>query len=94
MVKSIKIVIGGKEYTLRGDDEQLIQHAAHEVNSQLTELEARHQDESAATLAILAALNIAEEYYKQEKASRTETQYIIDEINSVVELIEANLTEN
>jgi len=83
MVKSIKIVIGGKEYTLRGDDENIIQQAAQEVNRQLEELQSRHLDESPSTLAMLAALNIAEMYFKIKHLSEIEHKYITEQLNNM-----------
>jgi cell division protein ZapA (FtsZ GTPase activity inhibitor) len=87
MVKSIKIVIGGKEYTLRGDDENIIQQAAQEVNRQLEELQSRHLDESPSTLAMLAALNIAEMYYKILHQSESDNKYVTEQMNSMSKLL-------
>jgi cell division protein ZapA (FtsZ GTPase activity inhibitor) len=80
MVKSIKIVIAGKEYTLKGDDEQLILRAANDVNTQLTEMEKLNKKESAATLAILTALNIAEENWNNKQTSQQTIKDAVDEL--------------
>jgi len=87
MAKSIKVIIGGKEYSLRGDNEKLIQHVAGEVNSQLRELGSRHGEESPITLTVLTALNLAERSVRDRTQKEVDTQYIIDEMNLMAELI-------
>ena len=91
MTKSIRVNIGGKEYSLKGHDEKLIYQASNEVNNQFDELEAKHPKESAATLSILSALNIAEKYYKTIQRKDDEQSFLINELNNMAGFIKMNL---
>jgi cell division protein ZapA (FtsZ GTPase activity inhibitor) len=91
MVKSIRIVIGGKEYTLKGDDEKIIESAAQEVNRQIEELQSRHHEESASTLAVLAALNIAEESFKNKYQMEIDDSYVIAQLGDMKTALDAEL---
>ncbi len=92
MAKSLKVNIGGKEYVLRGDDEALLQRVTREVNSQLAALENSHTEESATTLSILAALNIAEKHFKYKEQNTVSNKYIINEINAMTEFLQSSIT--
>ena len=94
MPKSVKVIIGNKEFTLKGEDEVLIDQAAHEVDSQLGELNKRNSAESPETLSILAALNIAEKYYKGRLQDEANVKFVIDELNKMTEYIETQNSVN
>jgi cell division protein ZapA (FtsZ GTPase activity inhibitor) len=88
MAKSIRVIISGKEYLLRGDDEKLVQQVAREVNQQLSELEKSHRDESATTLSVLTALNIAEKHLIAERQNENNKKYVIDELDKISDYLE------
>lgn len=92
MAKSIKVNIGGKEYSLRGDNEKLIFTLANEVNEQLDALGSRHGEESAATLSTLAALNLAEKAYLEKIQKANNETYILDELHKMTSYLEGHLT--
>ncbi len=87
MAKSIKVIIGGKEYSLRGDNEKLIQHVAGEVNSQLREIGSRHGEESATTQTVLTALNLAERGIRDRAQKEANELYVENELGKMAELI-------
>ncbi len=91
MAKSLRVIIGGKDYVLRGEDESLLQKVTQEVNSQLSSLEKSHTDESATTLSILAALNIAEKHYKYLEQDTDSNRYIINELNAMSEFLQNSM---
>ena len=91
MVKSIRIVIGGKEYTLRGDNEKIIQLASSEVNRQLEELETRHYDESSTTLSVLAAMNIAEKFYLSREQHESDYFFVANEMENLADYLEQHI---
>lgn len=76
MAKTVKVNIGGKEYSLTGDDENLIVDTAKKVNDQINSLKQQNNSLTDNTLAMLTALNIAEEDLKKER-------YYEDKINSL-----------
>ena len=83
MQNAIKVNIGGREYSLRGQDEDIIKQAAKEVNTQLDNLKGKTK-ESATTLPLLAALNIAEKYYIKKKQHEIDINFLANEINEMV----------
>lgn len=87
MVKSIKVIIGGKEYSLRGDNEKLIQHVASEVNNQIKEIGARHTEESSTTISVLTALNMAEKGIREKIQRETDESFVVNELGRMAELI-------
>lgn len=94
MANSLRVIIGGKEYVLRGEDESLLQKVTQEVNSQLSSLENSHVDESATTLSILAALNIAEKHYKYKEQSTESSRYLINELNAMTEYLQKSIGQD
>lgn len=94
MAKSVRVIIGGKEYSLRGDDEKLIQQVANEVNTQLANLELSNKEESATTLSVLTALNIAEKYYKHCGEYNNYEKNIAIELNSMAEFLARQIQDN
>ncbi len=67
MSKAIRVTIGGKELTLRGENEELIRSSVREVNQQLHTLQESIPDQSTSTLHLLAAVNMAEQYLTSEE---------------------------
>ena len=86
MQKSIKVNIAGKEYSLRGENEDIIYQAANEVNSQLEILRGK-SGESLSGLSMLAALNIAEKYYSDKKQKDVDLNFLSNEIKQMVDYL-------
>jgi cell division protein ZapA (FtsZ GTPase activity inhibitor) len=83
MQKAIKVNIAGREYSLRGEDEELIKSAAAEVNIQLDNLKGKTK-ETVTTLPLLAALNIAEKYYINKKQQEIDINFLAKELNEMI----------
>ena len=88
MIQSIRVKIGGKEYTLRGEDEQKVRSCAAEVDSQFQELQGKLQDQSTATLAVVSALNLAEINYDLKSQSAADTAFISSEFDKMSAFLE------
>lgn len=90
MSKSIKIQIGAKEYSLQGDNPELVEQAAAVVDKNIRMVygDAPLESNDANTL-LIAALNIAEEYIQindiKEKAIHIFTESI-QKANSRLEI--------
>lgn len=91
MLKSIRVKIGGKEYTLRGEDEQKMLTAADEVNTQLELLKGSLHDQSSATHAIVAALNIAEKKYEQDQNITNDLSQLVQELEHMAMTLEKSM---
>jgi cell division protein ZapA (FtsZ GTPase activity inhibitor) len=83
MSKSVKIVIGGKDYSLKGDDESVIRIAANEVNKEISFLEKNFPEESPATISVLTALNLAEKNIAGKKQKEVDESFLIEQINKM-----------
>jgi len=91
MAKPIRIVIGGREYNLRGDNEAFIQKTAEELNKQIDTIRNIYSDESSITITTLAALNIAEKSAKAIEKQEINERFVINEINKMTDFINSRL---
>ena len=67
-MNSVTVEIYGSEYRIRGDaDEESIQEIAHYVDSKMSEISDATTMSSALKVAILAALNIAGELFRERE---------------------------
>lgn len=91
-MKTIKVNIGGKEYSLAGDNEQLVRQTANEVDSQMVDLVGSHgelADDKA--LPILTALNIAEAKILQAMQADNDRSFVVDELKKMTESLKQSL---
>jgi len=71
--ESVKVDIFGKTYTLRGDaDPDYVQEIAAFVNERMNEVAGKSAVASTTKVAILAAVNIADELFREQR-KRLET---------------------
>jgi cell division protein ZapA (FtsZ GTPase activity inhibitor) len=89
MAQTVKVTILGAEYPLRSNDEALTQQLAQEVDAQLRELQAKLPSQSTTTLAVLAALNFAEQEAHTKENERRE----LDRIALDLETLSATLEQ-
>lgn len=87
MVKTIKFTIGGKEYSLRGDNETLLLRAASEVNNVFRKIQENYSDESLSTISILTALNIAEKSINEKLQIEVDENYLVEQINKMTDYL-------
>lgn len=66
----VKVKVYGQELSLRADNPERVQRAASYVDGQMTLFHAKAPDQSTSTMAILTALNVAEEYMATDDAVR------------------------
>jgi cell division protein ZapA (FtsZ GTPase activity inhibitor) len=67
--KDIRIKIFNNHYTLKGDDIELVEKSAQYVDSLMNKIQNDIPNQSDITIAIVSALNIAENYYKEKNTS-------------------------
>ena len=68
--KSIKVKIFGSEYPLRGESEELTKKVAAYVDQMITTIHDKIPEQPPLTVAVLSALNITEELFKEKEKSR------------------------
>ncbi len=64
--KDIRIKIFNNHYTLKGDDVELLEKSAQHVDNLMNKVQNEIPNQSDITVAIVSALNIAENYYKEK----------------------------
>ena len=70
-MRSVSVHIGGRKYTLRSDKkEDDVQSVAQFVDARLARLQANTRTADSQALAVLAALQIAEELLAEQEAHR------------------------
>jgi len=77
--KTVKVKIFNMEYTLKVEDENLAYKVAEYVDRLMNELHNKLPDQSVLTIAILTALNIAEELFR-ERANRGYVESEIEDL--------------
>ncbi len=88
MAQTVKVTILGAEYPLRSNDEALTQQLAQEVDAQLRELQAKLPSQSTTTLAVLSALNFAEQEAHTKENERRELDRIALDLETLSSALE------
>ncbi len=78
--KTIKVKIFNTEYTLKVEDENLAYKVVEYVDRMMNELHSKFPDQPTLTIAVLTALNIAEELFRE----RRDRGYIEGEIEDLL----------
>ena len=80
----VTVTIGGMEYHLLADDDpQYVKKTAELVDRKLREVHQGSANLSALTAAVMAALNIADDYYKASDSLRSQIREYADEAASL-----------
>jgi cell division protein ZapA (FtsZ GTPase activity inhibitor) len=93
MAQTIKVTILGTEYPLRSNDEALTRQLATDVDAELREMQAKLPSQSTTTLAVLGALNFAEQVSHAGENERRELERLTAEIETLSSTIERVLEE-
>ncbi len=88
MSKAIRVQIGGKDLTLRGENEEKIKQSVREVNIQVQHLQQTLREQSTPTLTVLAALNIAEKYLDEKEQHVQATRAVAEELDKMTQYLE------
>lgn len=83
MAEKITVHIHGSEYNLRGEDASRVRAAADLVNERMRDVAGKSPTQSPATVAVLAALNTAEELLNERERSQLETQQLLQRIEAL-----------
>lgn len=93
-MKSVRVKIGGQEYSLRTDDEVKLRDIADRVDSQLRALQSSTAEQSTSTLSILTALTIAEQEYDSRKQQITDVQYLVAEVEAMIAFLRQSFAKS
>jgi len=87
VVKTIKFTIGGKDYSLKGDNEVLLYRAANDVKNVYSKIQESYPDESVSTISVLTALNIAEKSINEKQQIEVDEDYLVEQINKMTDYL-------
>lgn len=92
MKKQIEIKVLGQKFTIRSDsDEDYVHEVAQFVDQKMTEVASSSKTVSSLNIAILAAMNIADEFMKYKKDKEKVCDIAEKKIKSVIELIDLQI---
>ncbi len=81
--KSIKVRIFGSEYPLRGENEDFTKRVASYVDGMLTRIHEKIPEQPPLTVAVLSALNITEDLFKEQERRGNDVEYLETEIEKL-----------
>ena len=92
--RSIKVKIFGSEYPLRGDSEEFTRKVAAHVDDMISSIHTRLPDQPTLTVAVLSALNITEDLFKERDRSKATLSMIEEEIGKLSAFMDESLGED
>ncbi|MBM2846117.1 MAG: hypothetical protein HW407_1429 [Bacteroidetes bacterium] len=81
--KSIKVKIFGSEYPLRGESEEFTRKVATYVDDMINTIHGKIPEQPTLTVAVLSALNITEELFKERERARTAVTLMENELSKM-----------
>lgn len=92
MKNLVKVEILGREYTVKSDEEEeRVQKIADYVNRKMKEVLQSVKTVSTLNVAILAAMNIASDYFDSEEAQRMIARVIQAKSSRLIEMIDSQI---
>jgi cell division protein ZapA len=92
MKSLIRVEILGQEYTVKSDEgEERVKDIAEYVNRKIKEVSERTKTVSTLNLAILAAMNIANDYLEAVEDKKAFTRTIEDKSGRMIEMIDSQI---
>jgi cell division protein ZapA len=90
MKTPITVQIGGQRFALRGDqDERVTRELAAYVDGRMKELQKQTRTADTQSLAVLAALHIAEELFKERRARADLKRRVKERSTALLHLVES-----
>lgn len=90
--KSIKVKIFGSEYPLRGESEELTKKVANYVDQMISTIHEKIPEQPPLTVAVLSALNITEDLFKEREKYRTLSTFVESEVSKINEFLDQCLS--
>ena len=89
MKRSLNVEILGQSFTISSDAEDYILRVANYVNDKMQELSRASKPAAKSNVAMLTALNIADEYYRLKEAH----EIMLKRVNQLSKQVSARLSE-
>ena len=91
--KSIRVKIFGSEYPLRGESEEFTKKVASYVDEMITTIHGKIPEQPTLTVAVLSALNITEDLFKEKERTKSMVSYVEGEIGKLSNFLDNCLRE-
>ena len=91
--KSIKVKIFGSEYPLRGESEEFTRRVAAYVDEMINTIHSKIPEQPTLTVALLSALNITEDLFKERDHAKTAAALVEGEISKLTNYLDNCLRE-
>jgi cell division protein ZapA len=85
------VKIFGSEYPLRGDSEEFTRNVATYVDEMISSIHEKIPEQPTLTVAVLTALNITEDLFKEREKSREMATMVRGEIEKLTEFFDTCL---
>jgi cell division protein ZapA len=92
--KSIKVKIFGSEYPLRGESEEFTRRVATYVDDMINTIHGKIPDQPTLTVAVLSALNITEDMFKEREKAKAVSTQVESELSKLTNYLDNCLREN
>jgi len=89
--KSIKVKIFGSEYPLRGESEEITKKVASYVDQMINTIHEKIPEQPPLTVAVLSALNITEDLFKEREKNRSVLNLLENEIVKINDFLDQSL---
>jgi len=86
--KGIKVKIFGSEYPLRGESEELTRKVAGYVDQMISTIHEKIPEQPPLTVAVLSALNITEDLFKEREKHRSMRTLVESELKKMNEYLD------
>lgn len=94
-MKAIKVVIGGEEYSLIGEDEELIIRSANEANRLINEIREKYDKElPMLTITTLALVNSIETMEIEKRKLEEEKFFLMEELDKMKDFLGNYIKQN
>ena len=88
----VKVAIFGQTYTIRGDaPPEYIEQLADYVNTKMEEVSAHKANANTTQIAILVALNIADEYFQVRHMKGSSMETLEEKTNQLISMLDEGL---
>jgi cell division protein ZapA len=91
--KSIRVKIFGSEYPLRGESEEFTRRVATHVDEMINTIHTKLPEQPTLTVAVLSALNITEDLFRERDRARSTATTIEGELTRLTNYLDSCLRE-
>ncbi|MBS4027730.1 MAG: cell division protein ZapA [Ignavibacteriales bacterium] len=89
--RSVKVKIFGTEYPLRGESEEMTKQVAKYVDDMIHNVHEKIPEQSPLTIAVLSALNITEELFRERQQKNTLPSEMNGEVQQMIRYLDSCL---